>query len=409
MKSKVKKEYVLNYLMEKLNSNYYEIPFYMGIDGMPIYKPIFDDGGDITAFEWLDEETYKVEKQDKIPVSLMVSNGDYAVIKSIDGSYEVNGASFSATLGFLLSAENVERHIKMVESIEYVRDLMLGNFDLMKGTRYDFGADTAEMYAWLVATHCDDPQIGSELIINGQRYLEYSLTIDLDISDNISYGNQYEWYVASQTKNWVVSTKTYYDSCKKEKIILNQLAYSTPKPNLFPNVNTKEFGTAMGVIYTFDGTQQIQYYVLEYKQNEYERLVPIIVSWGSAQSLSGFQMLRNNLLSKIEIEKAQMIHSLASTRGWALTLTLQLIDTKPTVVSLFRETLPKKDNMNLNYKLKAVYKKKVINGDNITFETYDDLGFELDLIPQDSGTSSVHGDNIVFTVSLVPAWGSLNG
>ena len=35
MKSKVKKEYVLNYLMEKLNSNYYEIPFYMGIDGMP--------------------------------------------------------------------------------------------------------------------------------------------------------------------------------------------------------------------------------------------------------------------------------------------------------------------------------------------------------------------------------------
>ena len=67
----------------------------------------------------------------------------------------------------------------------------------------------------------------------------------------------------SQTKNWVrVSTKTYYDSCKKEKIILNQLAYSTPN-QMFPNVNTKEFGTALWVglsILLLTGTQQIQYY-----------------------------------------------------------------------------------------------------------------------------------------------------
>jgi len=411
MKSKIKKEQVLKFLMDKLNNNYYGVPFYMGVDGMPVYKPLLDDNGNITDIEVVDQETYEQDFISKVPVSVMVSNGDYSTLKDLTGNgNDVNGASFSATLGFLLQVEDTKTYKVMLEAVEQVRDEMLGGFFILKAVQYNFTNDTKSIYPYLVATHCDDIQVNYELELNGKRYLQYSLSVDLDISENISYGNQYEWYVANYKKVWTVTTKTYYDDYKRTKLYLDQRPNLSPNPSLFPNVDTTEFNTALRVD-TLNGVgQNIQtYYRLLYTEQSYERIMPLIVSWGSSQSLTGFQMLRNNLLNEDEIKKAKMIHSVASTRGWAFTLTLQMQDTKNVLVDLFQETLPKKDNLQLPYKIKAVYKKMTIVGETITFETFDKMGFELSLIPQDSGTSSVLGDNIIFTLSLSPFWGDING
>lgn len=410
MKSKIKKEQVLDYLLDKLNSNYYGMPFYMGTKGSPVYRAVTNDNGEITAFEYIDEETYQMDFTQKIPVSVIVTNGDYSVIKDIHGEEEVNGASFNATLGFLLSVETVGNYKVMLEALEQVRDSMLGNFEILKANQLDLSLNTTSLYSYLVATHCDDIQLGGELELNGKRYLEYMLTIDIDVSDNISYGNQYKWYVASYEKQWVISNQDYYNNYKKTKITLNQTQYTSPRVDKFPSGDITEYNTALKVTTSIlGGGTLITYYKLQYVEKEYQRIMPLIASWGSSQSLGGFQMLRNNLVTEEDIKRAKMIHSVASARGWALTFTLQLQDTKEILCDLFAETLPKKDNLQLSYKVKAIYNKMTIDGNEVTFEIFDKLGFELNLIPQESGTSSVHGDNIVFTISMTPFWGDING
>ena len=43
--------------------------------------------------------------------------------------------------------------------------------------------------------------------------------------------------------------------------------------------------------------------------------------------------------------------------------------------------------------------------DNIPqFVEYEPLGFEAEVIPQDNGTSSVHGDNLSFSLSMSLYW-----
>ena len=411
MKSKIKKEQVLKFLMDKLNGNYYGVPFYMGIDGLPVYKPLLDENGNITDIEIVDEETYEQDFISKVPVSVMVSNGDYSTLKDLTGNgNDVNGASFSATLGFLLQVEDTKTYKVMLEAVEQVRDEMLGGFFILKAVQYNFANDTKSTYPYLVATHCDDIQVNYELELNGKRYLQYTLSVDLDISENISYGNQYEWYATSYKKVWTLTTADYYTTYVRTKFELDQRPSTVVNPTLFPNVDDYEYNTAMRVLTNSGGGGTVfTHYRLLYTEQPYERIMPLIASWGSAQALSGFQMLRNNLFNEEEIKRAKMIHSVASTRGWAITLTLQMQDSKNILVELYRETLPTKDNLQLPYKVKAVYKKMTIVGDEITFTTYDKMGFELKLIPQDSGVSSVLGDNIVFTISLSPFWGDVNG
>ena len=100
------------------------------------------------------------------------------------------------------------------------------------------------------------------------------------------------------------------------------------------------------------------YYIVKYDYKEYERVIPLVVSWGSSQSLNGFQLLRNNLLTEEYLKKAQSVHNVASSRGWAITFTMLFKDTSDIVVEMFKETYPIKEYMNKPYKVKAVYKKE---------------------------------------------------
>ena len=237
-----------------------------------------------------------------------------------------------------------------------------------------------------MASHSDDLQIGSEIIINGKRYIEYMLNVDLDVSDNISYGNQYEFYIKTYSKQWVETTPEVYQNTKRTKIEVNQNIYDEVQIDLLPNAEETEALTCIKVTIQVNQETTYKYYKLEYMPDIEERVLPLVTSWGSSQGLSGFQMLRNNLLSPEQLEKSQLVHNVATTRGWAITFTFQLNDNKNAIVEMFSETLPRKDYLQRPYKLKALYKKKATNGEEVTFETLNKLSFETLLIPQEVAT-----------------------
>lgn len=406
MKSKVKKEYVLQYLLNKLNNTTQEVPFIMGLNGMLLYRPIMNENGDFSGeFEMTDPSTYTFERIDRVPVGILVSNGDYSVIKSQDGLNTIDSSAFNATLSFLVYAEVLEVYQKLMFSMEEFRDKLLGNIDFMRGAEYDYTEDTVFSKYWTVATHCDDFVPGSELIVNGNRYIEFTLSIDLDVSEDLPYGNQFEWSVASSVKTWILADEATFNASQKEKIDVNQTGYITPRPDLFPSALEKELGTVLRASYRpMPEEVYYAYYIVKYDYKEYERIVPLITSWGSSQSLNGFQLLRNKLLSEDYIKKAQSIHNVASSRGWAITFTMLFKDTSNIVIDLFKETYPFKEYMNRPYKVKLVYKKKTFVDNVPQFVEYAPLGFETEVIPQDNGTSSVHGDNLSFSLSMSLYW-----
>lgn len=406
MKSKVKKEYVLQYLLNKLNNTTQEVPFIMGLNGMLLYRPIMNENGDFSGeFEMTDPSTYTFERIDRVPVGILVSNGDYSVIKSQDGLNTIDSSAFNATLSFLVYAEVLEVYQKLMFSMEEFRDKLLGNIDFMRGAEYDYTEDTVFSKYWTVATHCDDFVPGSELIVNGNRYIEFTLSIDLDVSEDLPYGNQFEWSVASSVKTWILTDEATFNASQKEKINVNQTGYITPRPDLFPSALEKELGTVLRASYRpMPEEVYYAYYIVKYDYKEYERIVPLITSWGSSQSLNGFQLLRNSLLSEDYLKKAQSIHNVASSRGWAITFTMLFKDTSNIVIDLFKETYPIKEYMNRPYKVKLVYKKKTFVNNVPQFIEYEPLGFETEVIPQDNGTSSVHGDNLSFSLSMSLYW-----
>lgn len=406
MKSKVKKEYVLQYLLNKLNNTTQEVPFIMGLNGMLLYRPIMNENGDFSGeFEMTDPSTYTFERIDRVPVGILVSNGDYSVIKSQDGLNTIDSSAFNATLSFLVYAEVLEVYQKLMFSMEEFRDKLLGNIDFMRGAEYDYTEDTVFSKYWTVATHCDDFVPGSELIVNGNRYIEFTLSIDLDVSEDLPYGNQFEWSVASSVKTWILTDEATFNASQKEKIDVNQTGYITPRPDLFPSALEKELGTVLRASYRpMPEEVYYAYYIVKYDYKEYERIVPLITSWGSSQSLNGFQLLRNKLLSEDYLKKAQSIHNVASSRGWAITFTMLFKDTSDIVIDLFKETYPIKEYMNRPYKVKLVYKKKTFVDNVPQFVEYAPLGFETEVIPQDNGTSSVHGDNLSFSLSMSLYW-----
>ena len=170
--------------------------------------------------------------------------------------------------------------------------------------------------------HCDDFVPGSELIVNGNRYIEFTLSIDLDVSEDLPYGNQFEWSVASSVKTWILTDETTFNASQKEKVDVNQTGYITPRPDLFPSALEKELGTVLRVSYRpMPEEVYYAYYIVKYSYKEYERIVPLITSWGSSQSLNGFQLLRNKLLSEDYLKKAQLFTRCFS-RAWAITFTM---------------------------------------------------------------------------------------
>ncbi|NCC41782.1 MAG: hypothetical protein EOM21_20690, partial [Gammaproteobacteria bacterium] len=258
MKSNIKRDYVLKYILDKFNVNTQDVDFLMGRDGMPLYQPISQEAsqGDPNQFEFINEETYQYTKKQYVPVSVLVATSDFSNLTTIEQDKRVTSSSWSAVVEFLVFAGSFV-HNKIVFAMEEFRDKFFGKIDFMEGREWDY--DTPSVKAskkyYNVVTHCSDLNPGGIVTINGDIYMSYTFDIDLDISDELAYGNQFEFYV----KELVGDT--------------------------------------------------------------YERVLPIVGSWGSSNSLKGVQLLKNTALSGDDLSKAKQIHNLVTSRGFNLNFT----------------------------------------------------------------------------------------
>ena len=71
---------------------------------------------------------------------------------------------------------------------------------------------------YTVATHCEDLDPESEFIINGVRYIQYQLQIDIDVSDGLIYGNQFQFSIAYSDLTWVSSNQSIFNSRRRFKV-----------------------------------------------------------------------------------------------------------------------------------------------------------------------------------------------
>ena len=325
MKSNIKKNYILKYLQTKFNDTSQELGFMFGVEGMPLYQPITKESstGDANETFEFDEETYQLSTTSYIPVSFPVITSDYANLATIEQDKRITSSSWSAVVSFLVFT-NSYFHNNAIFAMEEFRDKFLGKLDFMEGREYDYseeGLDVTPTTKWYtVATHAQDIEPGGLITINGSKYIEYTLQIDLDVADELAYGNQFEFYIKSA------------------------------------------------------------------EEDSYSRVLPIQASWGASNSLEGKQLLNNSNLSVADADKAKMIHSLVSSRGFAINYTFIFNPSDDILIDLFKETYIKKDTMNTPFWTQMKFKNKEMV-DSVPTWAYDTrLGFEYKVIISEGAT-----------------------
>lgn len=349
MKSYIKKNDVLNYILEKFNDDNatQDVTFIMGSEGMPLYKPISFEGanGQPDEFEFFDDATYEITKKQAIPISIPVIEADYANLKTIDGTKRLNSATWSVAVSFLVYA-NSYVHNKLVFAIEEFRDKILGQIDILNVKQWDYASvNTAAAFTnYTVVVASGDLSPGELLTINGDIFLEYTLSIDLDISEGIDYGNQYEFFISSAT-------------------------HTTPT-----------------------------------------RVLPLQVSWGISNTMKANQLLRNetvlnnNQVSNHVKNRYKALHNIIDVKGFTINMSLvKTNDASDVLNELFSETYSLYSVMNKPYRVTMKYRPLTGNAGLKTFGTAIDK-FTYDMLVMESGVELVHGDDITFNLTLVPSW-----
>ena len=347
MKSYIKKNDILDYILSKFNDSNatQDVNFIMGSEGMPLYKPISVEGanGNPDEFEFFDNSTYELTKSQAIALSIPVIESDYANLKTIDGTKKLNSATWSVGISFLVYA-NSYVHNKLVFAIEEFRDKILGQTDILNVKQWDY-SNVSTAPAWTnytVVAASGDLNPGGLITINGDIFLEYTLTIDLDISEGIDYGNQYEFFVN----------------------------------------NT--------------------------------RVLPIQVGWGMSNSPKGNQLLRNtevlnnNAVSNDVKNRYKALHNIIDTKGFVLNMTLIKTQANDIIDTLFDETYKFSSPMSVPYKVEMKYRPVVVspidgNANNKIFGTAVSK-FIYSMVVIEAETSMVHGDDITFSITMVPSW-----
>ena len=352
MKSHIKKNDILNYILNQFNDDNatQDITFVMGSEGLPLYKPISFEGanGAPDEYEFFDEQTYQISKTQAIPISIPIITSEYANLRTIEADKRINSASWSVSTSFLVYA-NSYVHNKLVFAIEEFRDKMLGKSDILNIKQWDYGdAETAASYTYYtIVASTGDLQPGGLLTINGDIYIEYTLTINLDLGEGIDYANQYEFYIAK--------TKTE------------------------------------GVF-------------------DYQRILPLQTSFGVVNSMKANQLLRNeNVLNNQSVSehtknRYKVINNLIDTKGFSLNLSLLKTNESSSIIeSLFEETYKLTDTMNIPYQIQMKYRPIEGIAGQKTFGTAVEK-FSYAMIVMEATTEMVYGDDILFNMTFVPSW-----
>lgn len=352
MKSYIKKNDILNYILSKFNDDNatQDVTFVMGAEGMPLYKPISYEGANGTPdeFEFFDNATYEITKSQAIPISIPAIEANYANLKSIAEDRRLNSATFSVVVSFLVYA-NSYVHNKLVFAIEEFRDKILGNIDILNVKQWDYAnVDTAAAFTnYTVVVASGDLSPGELLTINGDIFLEYTLTIDLDVSEGVDYGNQYEFFISSAT-------------------------HTTPT-----------------------------------------RVLPLQASWGISNSMKANQLLRNEQVlneettTNHEKNRFKALHNLIDVKGFTVNMTLvKNNDASDILNELFEETYSLYSVMNKPYRITMKYRPITGSAGSKTFGTAVDK-FTYDMLVMEGAVEMVHGDDITFNLTFVPSWNGL--
>lgn len=345
MKSYIKKNDILEYILSKFNSDNatQDITFVMGSEGMPLYKPISFEGtnGTPDEYEFFDNSTYELTKTQAIPLSIPIIESEYANLKTIDETKRLNSATWSVAVSFLVFA-NSYVHNKLVFGIEEFRDKILGQADILNVKQWDYDnpstVPTWSHYTVVVATN--DLVPGELLTINGDIYLEYTMTIDLDITEGIDYGNQYQFFINDERVLPIQVSWGIANVMKANQLLRNATAIASATPH--------------------------------------------------------------------EANRYKALHNLVDSKSFSISMTLlKTNDSSSVVDDLFDQTYAFISPMSVPFNVEMKYIPITGSAGNKAFGTAVSK-FEYSMIVMEANTSMVHGDDITFNITLVPSWNEVS-
>ena len=346
MKSNIKKKHIIKYVLDKFNDQSQDVTFVMGMEGMPLYRPSTLDNaeGQIEQYEFVDEDTYVKSKEQYVPVALIVNEADFSQIQDIARTTRIGAVNWTVVVEFLVFANSYVFN-KLEFAMEEFRDKFFSHVDFISTKEYDYSSTstkpTTEYYT--VVTHAGDIQPNSMVTINGNDYISFTLNIDLELSKDLTYGNQFEFYISG------------VDDVENEPV--------------------------------------------------YERVLPLQASWGIGNTLDGDQLLNSSDLTGEDIRRAQLIHNIVVSRGFGITFTFMFDPSRTVIKQLFKETYNLKSDMNNpRYKIRMRFKEKDFSGATPTFKESTDILFDYDCLIGDNATEVIYGDNVIFTVGFSPSW-----
>jgi hypothetical protein len=348
MKSNIKREDVLRYVNAKFNTTTQGVPFVIGSQTNQLFKDISYENDENIGDRELEfnEETYQLVKKNHIPVSIIVSEGDYASLATLDQTKRITSSNWSIAVSMLLFMDG-QVHDKLLFAVEEVRDKFLSKLDFMRGVELSY-SNTSQKPSkkyYKVVTTAGDITPASILTVSGKRYMEYTFAVDLLVVDDLHLANQFEYYIG----------------------------YTTNQNN----------------------------------EPIYQRVLPITASLGSSNTLVGHQVLRNKALTEAQQKLSQMIHNLVITRGFGLGFVF-LLDNSDIIMELFKETLPKRTFTELNRKfyIKVRFLNMFFNIQGEPYWDYDSRLYveETFVIGEISTSDLSYGDDVIFTVGFAPSW-----
>lgn len=195
----IKQTNLLEYIVNKFNENSFGVPFRMGTyglddddQGLVIYAPTRDNNGDFDRIETFDEETYQTGEKTFVVMSGQMGSGEYVALPNIQM------ATYDVMCEFLVYIDNpISEIIRM--AIEEIRDGFIGNIDTLTVNEVDLEDETTDAslneVVLKLVTNADGLDFGSVINIKGRKYLNYSLTISMNVSKNVDFGNQVKWCI----------------------------------------------------------------------------------------------------------------------------------------------------------------------------------------------------------------------
>lgn len=388
----IKQTDLLEFIVKQFNQNSFGIPYRMGTysgdesNGLVIYAPPMSNDGFFDKTAEFDEETYQTTERSFVAMQAQMSNGDYVALP------DTSLVTYSTSVSFLVNIDNpISEIIRM--SIEEVRDRLIGRINTLPIKEVDLNDENGEILEDMlkIVTNASGIDFGQIIEIKGRRYLEYSLSINMTISKDVEFGNQFEWQISFNTLTF---TLLGFNLSMSVVATIYQTGLETPDLNQI-NANDYDENDVIRVE-CYDGESYFSYYRVEYN---YTTVIPLIASFGVNQELESFQNL--NSITTIDLDKAKEIHSYVKTRGFSHTFTFLFKRDISIIKQLFRETFIKLSTPNeYRVKMKFKYLDETLN----EFVYDEDLSWERGLVVGEAVPSDiVLGTPIMFTIGFHPS------